>query len=244
MRLRRSSLEASLAEAYDADPGCPEPRTFLAGSWSALAEAEQRRIESHAERCPRCAAERDLARAFDEGAEADRARDRDLDWVVSRLERARPAAAHAAWRRIQTWRWAAAAAAVLVVAAAAFLAQRPGAPPLAPPRSGAPAVLRGSALEILGPEGDVAEAPAELRFSAVEGAERYRVRLVAVDDAVLWDETVREARAPLPPAVREALRPAVTYRWRVEALDAAGAVRALSGEASFRVVPSEGGATR
>jgi len=89
----RSTLDAWLHAAY-ADPqaGCPPPEAFLEAELAALAPAERRRVEEHAERCAACAAERDLARLFDQAPEIAGVRPEDLDYVVARLAAASPAA--------------------------------------------------------------------------------------------------------------------------------------------------------
>ena len=235
MSLRRPSLARSLAVAYAGARGCPDPQTFLAESLRALDPGERRRIELHAERCPACSAEREMARAFDEGVEDHGEGRADVDWVVARLERARFARGHGAPRRAIDWRWASAAA-LVVAAAVALLALSPAPPPLAP-RSDSPVVLRGATIEIISPAGELAQRPDELRFETVERAELYRVRLLGVDDTVVWDATVGAPPLRLPATARDALREAVAYRWQVEALDGTGTRLALSGQATFRIVP-------
>lgn len=101
--------------------------------------------------------------------------------------------------------------------------------------------MRGGELEALSPVGDVAEIPSELRWAPREGARLYRVRLVAVDDAVLWEGTVPAPPARLPDEVAGRLHRAVTYTWTVEALDASGARIASSEPARFRARPEPEG---
>jgi hypothetical protein len=89
----RSTLDAWLHAAYaDPDAGCPPPEAFLEAKLSALAPAERRRLEQHAERCAACAAERDLARLFDQAPEIAGVRPEDLDYVTARLAAASPVA--------------------------------------------------------------------------------------------------------------------------------------------------------
>ena len=73
-----------LRDAYaDGAAGCPPPEAFLADELAALTPEQRRTLEAHAEGCPACRAERELARAFDEG-EAGAAAE-DVEWVVARL---------------------------------------------------------------------------------------------------------------------------------------------------------------
>jgi len=238
---RRSRPEDALGRAYLASPECPPPETFLEEAWAGLDEGDRNRIEAHVEHCPACAAERSMARAFDDARGAAPDVEADATWIVSRLERAREAAkdsarpASRAVRRRHTPTWGLAAAAVVILAVAVtLLARRSVAPPLPPPVDG-PTATRGSLVEVLDPVGEVAEVPAALRWVAVAGARAYRVRVLEVDDVVVWEATVGAAETPLPETTRSGLRRGVLYRWRIEALDARGRVIGDSGPVEFRV---------
>ena len=227
----RRSARRTLARAYAAGSGCRPPEVFVAASWNALDPDERRLIERHIEDCPACAAERDLARSFESAAASD-VPDPEVDWIVAELERSR---FHPQRRRRRLdWRWASAAALVLV-GVSGWLALREGPPRLAPP-SAAPVVLRGAAIELFEPSGDVAAPPRELRFAAVPGASRYRVKILEVDDGLLWEQEVVEPEAAIPEDVRARLADAVVYRFQVEAFDASGARLAVSAIAPFRVL--------
>ena len=249
----RMTLEDWLRAAY-AEAGCPPPEAFLEAEAGALTAEERRRLDEHADRCPACAAERDLARLFDGGAGAAGVRPGDVDFVVSRLEATSPVrtqeparssgqvvsfpARRPALRR-DVWRLA--AAAILVLGAGLlFQLTRSGAPPLPnPPASGG--VVRGGEVEALYPIGEVAEVPAELRWRPRPGAVSYRVTLSTVDDAVLWQATVPAPPARLPAGVVQGLHRAVVYLWTVEALDASGARLASSEPVRFRARPAAEG---
>jgi hypothetical protein len=230
------------------ESGCPPPEAYLeAGTRS---PEERRKLDEHADRCPACAAERDLARLFDD-PEAAALPAGDVDFVVSRLKEASPVRPPAAQvvafpgpkaaparqdRQDRTPFWKIAAALVLVLGGGLFFQlSRPGAPPLPPPVAAGP--VRGGEIEALSPAGDVEAIPAELRWTPREGAQSYRVRLVAVDDTVLWEGTVTAPPARLPDGVAARLRRAVTYTWSVEALDASGARVAASEGVRFRARP-------
>ena len=68
--------------------------------------------------------------------------------------------------------------------------------------------------------------PAELRWEPYRGAASYRVRISAVDGAVLWQATVAAPPVRLPAALRQRLHPAVRYIWTVIALGPDGAILA------------------
>ncbi|HEV2844251.1 MAG TPA: zf-HC2 domain-containing protein [Thermoanaerobaculia bacterium] len=242
-------LGAWLRETYE-DAGCPPPEAYLEEEMAALSPADRQRLESHADRCPACAAERDLARSFDAGPAGLPAA--DVDFVVSRLEEASPvrpargrvvpfrtrtAAAPPAASRPAAPAWRIAAALFVILGAVLlFQLTRPGGPPALPaPETGG--VFRGGAVETISPLGAIAVIPDELLWERVEGARSYKVRLLAVDDTVLWETTVSEPPARLPADVFGSLHPAVSYTWTVEALGGSGERLAVSEPAQFRARP-------
>jgi hypothetical protein len=247
----RLSLDEWLNAAYT-EAGCPPPEAFLEAE--TLAPEERRRLDEHADRCPACAAERDLARLFAGAPGAAEVSGEDVDFVVARLEAAspvkpagqvvpfparaaRPAAVPAPRRAASRQIWKIAAALILVLGGGLlFRLTQPGAPPLPTPEVGGP--VRGGEIEAISPVGDVGEIPLELRWTPREGARLYRVRLSAVDDTVLWEGTVPAPPARLPDEVAARLHRAVSYLWTVEALDAAGARMAASEPVRFRAQPT------
>jgi hypothetical protein len=237
-----NGLHLTLEEwLHDAYAGCPPAESFLEAEAGALDAEARRRLEEHADGCPACAAERDLARLFEAGEAG--VLPEDVAFVVGRLEAASPVKPErkvlpfpAARRRPAVWLTRLAAAAVVILAAGLFLQRFMASPPLpAPPASGG--VVRGGEVELLSPLGDVAAAPAELGWEPRPGAVSYKVRLLAVDDTVLWEATVPAPPARLPAEVAQSLQPAVSYVWSVEALDAQGARLGGSEPARFRVRP-------
>jgi hypothetical protein len=248
--MNESSSPLTLAEwlraAYaGTEAGCPPPEAFLEAE--TLDPAERRRLDEHADRCPACAAERDLARLFDAAPEAAEVSPRDIDFVVARLAEASPvksagkvmrfpAAGGTAPRRTTSQVWKLAAAVVLLLGGGLlFRLANPGAPPLPAPEIGGP--VRGGEIEALSPMGDAAGIPTELRWAPRAGAASYRVRLLAVDDTVLWEATIPASPARLPSEVQGKLHRAVSYLWTVEALDVSGARLASSETVRFRIHP-------
>lgn len=242
-------LEDWLRAAYaDEEAGCPPPEAFLAEEMERLSLQERRRLDEHADRCPACAAERDLARMFDAGPEAE---SEDVDFVVSRLEATSPvrpiskgkvvafptpAPKPAAKPPARSSIWRLAAAVILVLGAGIlFQLSRSGAPSLPAPGTGN--VVRGGEVEAVAPVGEVAGIPSELRWEPRPAAVSYRVRLSTVDDTVLWETTVPAPPARLPAEIAGQLHRAVVYVWTVEALDASGARVAISEPVRFRARP-------
>jgi hypothetical protein len=244
------TLDEWLRDAHlDPEAGCPPPEAYLPAKAGGLSPEERRALDEHAARCPACAAERDLAGLFDAAPEGAQVRSEDLSFVVSRLEEASPvrpakpkvvpfpgprreaAPPVPAWSR-SFLRFA--AAAVLVVAAGlgyrAFQA-----PDLPPPEVGE--VVRGGEVEAVFPVGEMAEIPGELRWVPREGAASYRVRLTAVDGAVLWEGTALAPPLHVPAEIAGRLHRAVVYTWTVEALGPAGERLASSGPVTFKAKP-------
>jgi hypothetical protein len=243
------TLGAWLRETYQ-DAGCPPPEAYLAEELAALSPADRRRLEEHADRCPACAAERDLARSFDDGPVSLPAA--DVDFVASRLEEASPvrpsrgrvvpfrprtAVAAPVSRRTGSPAWRIAAALFMVLGAVLlFQLTRPGGPP-ALPAPGTEGVFRGGEIEPIAPVGEIAVVPDEFLWERVEGARSYKIRLLAVDDAVLWETAVPAPPARLPAEVFGSLHPAVSYTWTVEALGPMGERLAVSEPVQFRARP-------
>lgn len=231
------SLSDSLRSSWD---GCPSPEDWLRLETGEVTPEERRRLEEHAAGCPACASERELARLFSQAPERVGG-DGDVDYVVAKLEAlnlpAQPVPlAFPGRRRPAAVVWAARLAAVLVLALGAALFFRAGqAPPLPDPGPGE--VYRGGQIRPAGPSGEISAMPGEFRWEGIQGARSYRVTLRAVDDTVLWEETVTAPSAKLPEEIARGLHPAVLYRWTVEALDERGARLAASEPVTFQVRP-------
>lgn len=233
-------LSDSLRSAWSAGTGCPTPEDWLRLETGELAPGERRRLEEHAERCPACASERELARLFAAGPAEGAVPQEDMDYVVAKLEamklsETRPPLAFPARRPALAWAVRLAALVVLALGVALFF--RSGqAPPL--PDRGPGEVYRGSEVRPIGPIGEFRETPREFHWEKVEEAHSYRVILRAVDETVLWDATVASSTLRLPDDVARGLHPAVLYTWSVEALDERGARLAVSEPVRFQIRPA------
>lgn len=258
------TLDEWLRAAYDPkEAGCPPPEAFLEAETEGLSPEDRRTLDEHAARCPACAAERDLARLFDEAPDAAGVRPEDLDFVVSRLEETSPvrsapapasgspnvvafpgprraqspeaAPAPAPARRSPAILRFAAAAILVIGAGLGYRAVQSPDPALPDPEIGG--VVRGGEVEALSPIGEIAEVPRELRWEPREGAASYRVRITTVDDSVLWEMKTPVSPVVLPAEVATRLHRAVLYTWTVEALDPSGTRLATSEPVRFRVKP-------
>lgn len=81
-------LDQALRSAYSPEQGCPPPEVWLSREAADLPAEERRRLAEHAERCPACAAERELARRFEAPPDEVARRREDVDTLVDRLEAA------------------------------------------------------------------------------------------------------------------------------------------------------------
>ena len=248
----RKTLDEWLRAAYASEEaGCPPPEAFLEAEAGGLSPEERRALDEHAARCPACAAERDLARLFDAAPDGADVRPEDLDFVVARLEETSPVrpaqpkvvpfpgprreAAPPVPARSRSWVRFAAAAVLVLAAGLGYRAFQVPEPALPPPEAGE--VVRGGEVEAVSPVGEVAEIPGELRWVPREGAASYRVRLTAVDGAVLWEGTALAPPLRVPAEVAGGLHRAVVYTWTVEALGPAGERLASSGPVTFKAKP-------
>jgi hypothetical protein len=251
-----------LRAAYTEGAPCPPPESYHDLAAGLLTAEAAERLEDHSASCPACAAERELAELYFSAPADGMAASGDLARVIQRVERSLPlglagagrssvASAPAApvapllpfparttsrrWLSPAAFRWAAAALLVLAAGLAYRGVRGPAAPALPAPEVGG--VVRGAEVELEAPAGEVAALPGELRWSAYPGAAGYRIRLLAVDDSVLWEGRGTDSRIALPAEVLRGLHRAVEYGWAVEAVDGEGRRLAGSEVAHFRARP-------
>jgi hypothetical protein len=239
------SLRSALSSAMSPDGDCPSPEDYLRLEAGEATPEERRRLEAHAARCQACAAERELARIFQAGPEEGEIPREDLDFVVSRLEKLRlhetpRPLEFRARKRPAIIRWAGSLAALVALAVGLSLFLQNQAPPLPEPdRGDRGEVMRGAEIHAIQPAGEFPEVPREFRWAVTEGARSYQVTLRAVDETVLWQETVAAPSARLPEEVARGLHPAVLYSWTVEALNERNERLAASEPVRFMVRPPE-----
>lgn len=235
------SLAEWLRTAWEERAGCPPPEAYLPAELERLDAAERRQLEEHAASCPGCAAESDLARAFESPAAASEDERREVAALVHRLERRSPARRSRLLRFPslaggRALRWAGLAAAAVLVAVVGVGVRSQFAPPL--PELTEDVVTRSTEVAVVAPRGDVPAPPERLEWRAVDGAASYRLTVVDVDDRILWEGTAESASIAAPEALLAQLRPFVTYGLRVEALGGDGARIAWSDRVPFRIVPT------
>jgi len=129
------------------------------------------------------------------------------------------------------WWWTAAAGAAAVIVGILLLARPPQTPPVFT-LSGDDTV-RGQALGLISPRGDVALPPLYLEWAPLAEGTEYSVSLF--DRERLWSETTRESRIRLPEEIRGRMLPGRTYSWQVKAFSPEGALTALSSRLPFKI---------
>ncbi len=235
--MTQKTLQEWLSTAYENQGECPPPESWLEQELAGLSTGERQELEEHAESCPRCAAERMLAESFEQD-EMDLSQS-EIAGLISKLDT--PDAGKIAEFPTQpakksSWpvRWAIAASLVLAAGLAfQLIRSQPPALPDAPRIE----VTRSTTLELLQPIGEVSSVPEEMQWSALEGAELYRLIVSAVDRATLWELTTGEVKVAIPAEIQTKFLPGVTYSWRVEALESSDAVIGRSESRQFKIRP-------
>jgi len=204
-------------------------------------EEQKRRAEAHVEGCAHCRAEIALLQEFESSAIRPHEQ-RDVNWIVARLRKNQPAQPLSWWKRMWTVPMLAPitiglATALIAIGIGLEMRHSPGQPfsPSSGGSSGSGEVMRSLSVDVVGPIGDLAQRPAELRWKPVAGASRYMVRVFEVDRTELWSTTVKETSVALPSVVQAKIVPLKTLMWEVRAIDASGSVLANSGPESFRL---------
>ena len=128
------SIEDYLRRAYAFERECPLPESYLRESLDAMTPEQRKLIEEHASNCPACAAELELAAAWDASPTQNKEHRDDVDAIVASLcaksgagSTAAPTDPERRFPSRQSW-WLAAAAVLVVGLAGGFFALRPLAP--------------------------------------------------------------------------------------------------------------------
>lgn len=131
--------------------------------------------------------------------------------------------------------WLAAAAMLTVVITGGILLTQRRAPAL--PAVPFDSTVRSGEVTLIEPAGTLEQVPSVFSWNGVDDAVSYRLRILAVDDAVLFEQTTDGTSIALPDTATATLHAAVTYRWQVDALDAGGALLARSQPTRFEIRP-------
>ncbi len=231
-------------QALEAACGCPSENELAGLVESTLGEAERGRIMAHVEACTRCAGEVALLRAFllaqPEGGDAAA-----VNWIAAQLERRSAELFHqpqrSRWLRLRAWLTparlsaAAVALATVLLALSAVLHYRRAQEPVLTARLSPVQILRSGSVAVSEPQGDVDAPPSRLSWIPVREAASYEVRLMEVDNNVLWKGVSGAPVIELPLEIQQRAVPGKTLVWQVTALNAAGESLGSSGLVRFRV---------
>lgn len=238
----RSTLNKALA----AKPDCLSPREL-----EQLAEDPSRK-HPHLAVCPRCQADVAMLKEFesgtplpDEGAA--------VAWISSHLERrldqiktpgsipkqdrsSAPAGWFARLFGSGSARWLIPVATVVAIATVGmFLLRRSKQPELRADLGSSPAVYRSQEVQIIGPSGELPQAPKDLQWKPVLGAAQYKVLIMEVDKVPLWSGTTNYTSLTIQNSTRNKMLPGKPVLWQVTALDSQGRVLAVSQLQRFSV---------
>lgn len=225
-----------IQEVFRPRAECPPVEELVLMLEGSSGREQKRSCEEHVAHCIRCEAEVALFRRFESGQPGREERE-PVEAIVARLRKQSPAKPVRWWREV--WRpRILMPASVALATLAVVIAINVEMPPLLrePSAPGGLDVVRSGRLVVIAPVNDISQAPRELRWQAVRGAARYRVRLLEVDKTELWRATVTDSSATLPPEIAARVTPLKTLLWDVEGIDETGRPVASSGIQSFRLL--------
>lgn len=251
-----------LRDALQPEAGCPTLAELAEAVLASATTPEAEALRAHAARCSACAAEIELAEAFDaaprnasEAEEIARVADQlnelkgtpaalRLPAAVPQMARVLPMATMRSAREQRSrrqaetplWsRWAAAALVVIGLGFAFEWAHRSLSPAL--PNAPDADVVRSGEVLLDSPVGKLTGTLSEFSWRAVAGAVIYRVELRDVAGDLVWQGVSKTTTLSAPPELLAKLETFVSYRWNVTALDASSSAVAHSSPASFRIEP-------
>ena len=188
------------------------------------------REHSHLAHCARCQAELELWQQMN--AEETAAESEPVSRIADALRAPRTNVVPFAPRRaIPRAAYAIAAMLVVVIGVAIFMQNRE------PSIDGSITPItsyRSAGVEVVAPSGDLAAAPAALRWKAAPGATAYDVEVMEVDRTTLWRASTAGTAIDLPPSLVAQFVKGKTILWQVQARRDQ-AIVAGSGIQRFRV---------
>jgi hypothetical protein len=226
-----------LKQALNAKDDCLTPQELekLAADASAS--------HPHVAECAHCESELAMLRMF-ESSEPLPGEGAGVAWISARLEQRldqikNPRKAAKASAPSSSWfgnlfgtagaRWLLPVAAILIVGATSLvLMQRSQEPQLTADAGNGPAIYRSQEVAVIGPSGEMAEAPKTLQWKGFPGAISYKVAITEVDEAPLWSVETKTHDVTIPNAIRGRMLPGKPVLWKVTALDSQGRILAVS----------------
>ena len=223
----------------------PTPDCLSVEQLEGLAESAEQ-SHPHVKQCPRCQTELALLRSFessmplpDEGAA--------VTWISSQVERRLPfkadqrrGEARASWWERVLGRGRAGvlvpAAAVLALTVATVLLLRPAKEPdLRADLGNHAPVFRSQQVELVGPSGELQQAPTILKWRAYPGADSYKVSVLEIDKTSVWTSNSKQTQISIPESLRAMMPAGKPLLWQVTGLDPHGNPIATSQFSRFSV---------
>ena len=231
-----------LKSSLSATPECLTPEqleTLLDGKHS----------HPHLAECPRCQAELAMLKSFESGAPLPE-EGAAVAWISSHLDRnlaniKNPSRARGLRSGVQNpapegswmakvfnlggWRWALPATALVAAAIMTAILLRPPQEPELQANAGNPNVVyRSQEVQVVGPVGNVQQAPRDLQWQAFPGTVAYKLTVMEVDNTVLWSAQTSGISIEIPASLRAKMLPGKPILWQVTAVDSQGRVLGTS----------------
>ena len=201
-----------------------------------LMEPETDAEKMHLASCLRCQAELKLMNEFLSGQPTPEEA-KHVDWIARQLAK-NPVASVGGWKAWFTLpRLSAVSLAMAALLVVISLKTTLHEAPVVDETGANISNFRSGVVKLNTPTGDVAVAPQSFTWEAVPNASKYRVRLMEVDQNVLWSTEIYTFSIAVPADIRGKIVPAKTLLWQVDALDASGRMIASSSPERFRVAP-------
>jgi hypothetical protein len=229
--------------ALQSDVNCLQLDVLGRYADAVLPPIEHAAAARHLDACVACHTEHALLRSFTCGRITDEER-RPVRAIVRELRRrerllfdTQSASSVVSPRRPLSGSYQAALALAVVLLAAAGSHQFFTSTPLnlAARGSASEDAPRSLAVELVAPHGDQAAVPRRLEWQPLNGAVRYRARLLEVDRHEIWSIETSATTVDLPEPVRALVVPAKTLVWHVTAYDAGHAPIGESPPERFRL---------
>ncbi len=199
---------------------------------------------AHLAECAHCQTELAMLKSF-EASVPSASEGAAVAWIAARLERNQNApVTKQAVARVPFWRamfrvpYLAGAAALVVVLALGISLYR-GTNSEGPSKIGGGnygnSAFRSGAIHLVGPVGDLAQAPVEFRWDAVPGAGSYLVELKDVANVTLASAKSTQNVLAVTPEMKANIFSGKPLNWKVTALDASGNAVADSSGGNFKI---------
>jgi hypothetical protein len=227
-------------DAVSATPECPGIEMLekvMEGT------AQDPKTQNHVSTCPHCQSELAMLRKF-ESAEGSPDEGAAVAWIAAQLQRNQNnAAAKPVREAVPFWRtmfrvpyMAAAAALIAAVTLGISFYESENIRKPSFSNIGNDSPLRSGQIRLNNPVGDLAKAPDQMNWEAVNGASSYSVVIRArdIDNTLVWQGESNQNSLTVSPELKSKIRPGKPLTWKVTALDSTGKELA-TGEGRFRI---------